>query len=235
MTKRLAAISPVIFLGLFFCVVPSAFAQAPPGPLPGGPPQDAPPESRPVHARPAVPPRDTILGPWTLNSEESDDPRQKMQQARGNGRSGGYGGGPRVGVGYPGHGGYGRGGGGENPEERQKMEGLLRRPDSLGISMTGAEVDVIDNQNQKLALITDGRKLEKSKDTSTQQVAAKWEGKSLVTDEKDPRGDKMSRRFELSQDGRQLYETIHMTVGRSQTAVVIRYVFDEAVGSPSGR
>jgi len=55
-----------------------------------------------------------------------------------------------------------------------------------------------------------------------------------VTDEKDPHGNKLSRKYELSPDGRQLYETIHMA-GRSNSAVVIHYVYDEAAGTPSGR
>jgi len=36
----------------------------------------------------------------------------------------------------------------------------------------------------------------------------------------------MSRTYELSSDGRQLYETLHMTSGRSNTSLVIRYVYD---------
>jgi hypothetical protein len=74
--------------------------------------------------------------------------------------------------------------------------------------------------------MTDGRKLQKSKEENYQEIAAKFDGKQLVTDEKDPRGNKMSRTFELSSDGRQLYETLHMTSGRSNTAHVIRFVYD---------
>jgi hypothetical protein len=47
-----------------------------------------------------------------------------------------------------------------------------------------------------------------------------------VTEEKNPRGGKMSRSFELSYDGTQMYETLHLTEGRSNTPVVIRYVYD---------
>jgi hypothetical protein len=36
----------------------------------------------------------------------------------------------------------------------------------------------------------------------------------------------MSRTFELSSDGRQLYETLQMTTGRNNTPLVIRYVYD---------
>lgn len=92
--------------------------------------------------------------------------------------------------------------------------------------MTGAEVDVLDDHDFKLALMTDGRKLQKSKDASYQEIAAKWDGNRLASDEKDPRGNKMSRTFELSSDGLQLYETLHMTVGRNNSPRVIRYVYD---------
>jgi hypothetical protein len=36
----------------------------------------------------------------------------------------------------------------------------------------------------------------------------------------------MSRTFVLSSDGLQLYETLHMTIGRSNAPRVIRYVYD---------
>jgi hypothetical protein len=36
----------------------------------------------------------------------------------------------------------------------------------------------------------------------------------------------MSRTFELSSDGRELYETLRMTTGRNNTPFVIRYVYD---------
>jgi hypothetical protein len=73
--------------------------------------------------------------------------------------------------------------------------------------------------------MTDGRKLQKSKDENYQEIAAKFDGNRLVTDEKDPRGNKMSRTFELSSDGLQLYETLHVTSGRSNTPRVIRFVY----------
>jgi hypothetical protein len=41
----------------------------------------------------------------------------------------------------------------------------------------------------------------------------------------------MSRSYELSYDGTQLYETLHMTVGRSNTPLIIRYVYDQAPGA----
>jgi hypothetical protein len=77
-------------------------------------------------------------------------------------------------------------------------------------------------------LYTDGRQLQKSADNNHQEVAAHWNGSQLVSDEKSPLGGKMSRTFELSQDGRNLHETLHIDNGRSKTPLVIRYVYDVA-------
>jgi hypothetical protein len=229
----------IVFSGLSL-VLPSAIcAQAPAGPLPAAPPQPAPPSAaKPQEQTPQQKPRTVILGAWKLNRDESDDLRKKTQEARSSsgGSRGGYGGRRGgMGGGYPGgpHGGYG-GRGGESDEERQKMQELFTPANAITLSMTGAEVDLTDDQNRKRALMTDGRKLQKSKDVNYQQIAAKWEGHRLVTEEKDPRGNKMSRTFELSSDGMQLYETLHMTVGRNSTPLVIRYVYDQAIaGGPA--
>jgi hypothetical protein len=219
-------------------------AQAPPGPLPQVQSQDAPPPAAKAQApKPPVQPRTSILGAWKLDPDDSDDPRKKMQDARGGGSSGsngGYGGGRRMGGGYPG-GGYPGGGGsggrrsgspGESDEDRQRMQELFTPARSLTLAeaQKDAEVDAFDDQNRKRALFTDGRKLQKSKDSNYQEIAAHWEGTRLTTDEKNPRGGKMSRTFELGYDGTQLYETLHLTVGRDNTPLVIRYVYDQANG-----
>jgi len=221
----------IVFSGLSLVLPGAIYAQAPAGPLPAAPPQPATPSAaKPQEQAPQQKPRTVILGAWKLNRDESDDPRKKMQDSRSsNGGGGGGYGGRRGGMGggYPGghRGGYG-GSGGESDQERQKMQELLTPANAITLSMTGAEVDLMDDQSRKRALMTDGRKLQKSKDANYQEIAAKWEGNRLVTDEKDPRGNKMSRTFELSSDGMQLYETLHMTVGRTSTPLVIRYVYD---------
>jgi len=223
----------IVFSVLSLVLSGAIYAQAPAGPLPAAPPQPAPTSgAKPQEQTPQQKPRTVILGAWKLNRDESDDPRKKTQDARSSngGSDGGYGGRRGgMGGGYPGghHGGYG-GRGGESDQERQKMQELFTPANAITLSMMGAEVDVMDDQNRKRALMTDGRKLQKSKDANYQEIAAKWEGNRLVTDEKDPRGNKMSRTFELSYDGMQLYETLHMTVGRNSTPLVIRYVYDQA-------
>jgi hypothetical protein len=222
---KLTAVTGFATLGLL--AVKIAHAQAPSGPITAAPAQAAPAANAPNPA-PAPTPRTTILGAWKFNPDDSDDPSKRREDSQdSNGGSGGGHG--RMGGGYPGggHGGYGgRRGGGESDEQRQKMHDLFTPARSLRLSMTGAEVDLVDDRDRKRAFMTDGRKLQKSKDDNYQEIAAKWEGIRLSTEERDPRGNKMSRTFELSSDGLQLYETLHMTTGRGNTPRVIRYTYD---------
>jgi hypothetical protein len=202
----------------------SARAQAPSGPITAAPTQ-APPAVNAANPLPAPTPRTTILGAWKLNADDSDDPNKRRQDSEdpNGGRRG------RMGGSWPGGGGGGYGGrrgGGESDEQRQKMRDLFAPAKSITLSMTGAEVDLIDDRGRKRAFMTDGRKLQKSKDENYQEIAAKFDGNRLVTDEKDPRGNKMSRTFELSSDGLQLNETLHVTSSRSNTPRVIRFVYD---------
>ena len=138
------------------------------------------------------------------------------------------------GMGGPGMGGgpYGRRrgmGGGESDEDRQRMQEVVSASNSLNIAEAtkGVEADIFDDQQRKQALFTDGRKLQKSKDLNNQEIAAHWDGNRLVTDEKSPSGRKISRTYELSYDGTELYETVRLTRGRSDSQMSIRYVYDQ--------
>jgi hypothetical protein len=211
-------------------------AQAPAGPLPAARPQAAPPatanaQNQQVRAET----RTSILGQWKLNRDESDDPRKKMEEANasrgsGSGRSSG------VSIGGFPIGSHGGRRGGESVEERQRMESAISPANSLTLAQKDPkdpEVDLTDEQSRKRALFTDGRKLQKpdSKDDSYQEIAAHWDGSRLVTEEKSPRGGKMSRTFELSYDGAQLYETLRLTTGPSNTPLDVRYVYDPVSSS----
>ena len=223
---RLTAIAALGLLG-----AERSSAQSLSGPITAAPTQAGP--ATAANPVPLAAPRTTILGAWKFNPDDSEDPRKRQEDSRG--PNGGYGGGRgRMGGGYPGggHGGYGRRGG-ENDEERQKMRELFTPAKAITLSMAGAEVDLVDDRDRKRSFMTDGRKLQKSKDDHYQEIAAKFDGTRLVSDEKDPRGNKMSRTFELSSDGRQLYETLHMTSGPSNTPLVMRYVYDIPIPAPA--
>jgi len=216
-----------VFAGLVLIVPGAVYSQAPPGPVPAGQPQPVPAsEAKPQEQSPAPPPRTTILGAWKFNAEESDDPSKRRQDSRGSNGNGNGGGRGRMGGSGRGGGYGGRGGGGESDEERQKMHELLTPARAIRLSMRGAEVDLVDDRDRKRAFMTDGRKLQKSKDENYEEIAAKFDGNRLISDEKNPRGGKMSRTFELSYDGRQLYETLRMTTGRNNSPLVIRFVYD---------
>jgi hypothetical protein len=137
---------------------------------------------------------------------------------------------------YPGGGGRrgpygGRGGStgsGQGDEDRQRMHEWFNPADSLTIALKDAEVDLTDDQNRKRVFYTDGRKLQKSKDDMYQEIAARWEGGRLVSEEKGSRDGKITRSFELAPGGQQLYDTLHLGDSRSGYPVTIRYVYDIA-------
>src|SRR5467141_1431728 len=156
-----------VFTGLILIVPGAVYSQAPPGPVPAGQPQTVPASAaKPQEQSPAPPPRTTILGAWKFNTDESDDPSKRRQDSRGSNGGGNGGGRGRIGGGWPGGGGRGGGyggrrGGGETDEERQKMHELFTPAKTITFSMTGAEVDLVDDRDRKRAFMTDGRKLKK--------------------------------------------------------------------------
>jgi hypothetical protein len=99
------------------------------------------------------------------------------------------------------------------------------------------EVDLTDDQNRKKIFYTDGRKLQKSKDNSSEEISAKWEGLRLVTDEKGPRGQKLTREYELSSDGLQLWESVKINTGHGNYPVTMRFVYDavDLPGKPTSQ
>lgn len=216
----------------------SALAQAPPGPLPQTAAQDGSTAPPPKAPPPDVPRTKVLAGTWRLNLDESDDPGKKLQQARGsdNGQGGGRRGGGGMGGGWPGGGGMGgRGGmggggrgmgGGESDSDRQKMQLFVQPANQLTVVQKEPEIDVSDDDDRKFAFYTDGRKVEKSKDPSHQDFDANWQEYRLVAEGKDPRGNKYERSYEVLEGNRQLRETILLKVGRNNTEVSIRYVYD---------
>ena len=174
-------------------------------------------EQSSTHPSAKQPPRTTLAGSWKLNRDQSDDPQQKVRAAEGSssGNTGGYPGERKSRGGYPGgypgsnpgggrRGGYPSGGGGpysgqqntgQNIEANPKMQPLIHPSGLLDIELKSPEIDVTDDDQHKLSLYTDGRKLQKSKNSNDQEVAAHWTGSQLLTDEKSPLGGKMSRTF----------------------------------------
>jgi len=194
---------------------------------------------------------------WKLNRDESDDAREKLRAAiqdrdgnGGMGRHGGMGGGG-IGMGIPGIGGIGGGGmggpmggpgggmgrgpGSGAEEQHARLHDLVQAPEQLRIEQKGAEIDIIDAENHRRALFTDGRKIEKpKKDSPDTQVKARWQGQTLTTEEKGPNGEKISHAYELSSEGKsQLVDTLTVESKRLNTPIIIRSVYDSADAAKS--
>lgn len=210
--------------------------QAPPGPITPPPtavsaqPAPAPPK------KPEVAPRKDIMGAWRFNKDESDDPREKLRQARdadsGSRGGGGYGG-PR--VGWPGGGGPMGGGGygghrsSSQDDESSRLGDLVNPARELQIirrSPNDPEVEMIDDRERRRIFYTDGRKIEKQKDPGMEEISAHWEENKLVTDEKGPHNGKLSRTLEVSSDGKQLLETVRATDSKGNHPLTVQYVYD---------
>lgn len=225
------------FLGAACAAGPNRlFAQTPAGPLPQAKPQTSTAQPAPKTQDPKLEQRKTLSGFWKLNLDESDDPRKIMQDRRRVHTGVPHGGGRRTGGGFPidfpgGNGGSwgGRGGANRSGQNGAQIQDLIRPANSLTITLKEAGVDLIDDHSHKLVFYADGRKLQNSKDQTYREIAAHWDGNRLVSDEKSPQGGKMSRSFELAVDCTQFYETLQMERGRSNSPLVIRYVYNAAV------
>jgi hypothetical protein len=266
MSFRLTSVAILIsFLSaLALATPPILSAQETQGPLPATPPQAPPLEPGPIsHSADGIstkpmPPRTTIVGAWKLNTDQSDDGRRKLEQAQAKSQnSAGRSGNPRMGGGspYPGGGGgnpnpgggntYPGGGGRQggmnqiSDADRSELRELTDPPEALSIVQKdpkGAEVDVTDDLARKRVFLTDGRKAAKSGDDTYQEIEAKWDGRSLVSDEKTSRG-KFSRTYEVAPNGQQLYETVRIDASaygatHSAPQVYIQYVYDADQGEP---
>jgi hypothetical protein len=105
----------------------------------------------------------------------------------------------------------------------------MRPSNSLKVEQKENEFDLTDDRQDRTEIFTDGRKIQKPKNNQpVREVAAHLDGTQLVTDEKTPQGQKLSRTFELSPDGLQLIETIHVDNPRSRAPLSLRYVYDAA-------
>ena len=159
-------------------------------------------------------PRTTLAGAWTFDRYQSDNPLEKVREVE------------LTGGGTASRGRGGTASGGQNIEDNPKMKPLLSPAASITLELKTPEIDVTQGPSPKLILYTDGRRIGKQTDNLRVEVAAYWVDNRLVTDEKSPLGGKMDRIFELSPDGRQLFETLDVDNGRSDTPIRIHYVYD---------
>ncbi|MFZ0979891.1 MAG: hypothetical protein WAN23_10865 [Candidatus Acidiferrales bacterium] len=234
-----------------------AAAQADAGPQAGATPSDSPASPSNSQAAPQIGGHPSLAGNWTLNKDQSDDPREKMREAMGSsgngagGGRGGYGGG---GGGGGGMGGGGYGGGGRRGGGGQGQGNMLADFSQLTIVQTPTSAKVTGSSGGLLA-VWDSSKSSASPNSSSsgnsndsssdsggserggrqmEPAIAIWQGNQLVAVTQGRRGGSTTRTYELSPDGKQLYVTTKMENPRLQQPVTYRLVYDAATANGGG-
>ena len=178
------------------------------------------------------------MGDWKLNHQDSDDPRSKMRQAgakpdnhRTNGPQVGF---PGGGMGGP-YGGHRNPSGNPYPESDpnaayEKVHSLVDPSIRLHLVQHDPKLQVVEltgDQGKKMEFYTDGKLPDKPSDPNMQMIVAHWDGNKLVTDEKLEKNGALTRTYELSEDGLQLFEDVHLVTGKKkESPVTIHYVYD---------
>jgi hypothetical protein len=204
------------------------------GPMPAATPSDQPAQSS-ANSSSTAGAHPNLAGTWKLNKDQSDDVREKMQEAgAGGGQGGGWGGGNGGGFGGRGGGGMGGGrrGGGEG--------GMMQEYSQLAIEQTASTVRVTGSSGRVLAQYdanASGSSSNNGASSSTTDnqggqgernagpAAAQWQDAKLVATEQGRRGT-TTRTYELSPDGKQLYVTTRIDNPRFSQPVTIRFVYD---------
>jgi len=228
----------IIFGGVGLLLTGVAVAQAPPGPIAPVASQRAtnePPPPPPVK----IVPRTNILGAWKLNRDESDDPKARSNQRKVNDPNQGHGGnsGPHIGfpgggMGGPGIGGGQRGNGGpqkDTSEDRQRYAELIDPSVRLKLARKTEKdpiVEMFGDQGRKTIFYTDGHKPDSPAGVGTDVVEAKWDSGKLVSTSPLPKKGSLTRTYEVSPDGLQLWEEVEMVIGKDKNPSRFRFVYD---------
>lgn len=165
-----------------------------------------------------------LAGQWQLNKDQSDDPRQKMQQARGD-SDGGPGG-----VGNGGE----RGQGGRNGGSRG-AGGMMDEMQTLRIDQTGSNLKISGKSGRVLAQYpsSDAADANSSEGEGHRTTTSQWQNGELTGVSQGPRG-KTTRTFSLSPNGKQLYVSTKMENERFKEPVTYRLVYDPSTSKGGG-
>ncbi len=179
-----------------------------------------------------------IAGAWTVNHEESDDPREKMEEVRnarggrmapGGGRGwlpGGGGGGGR--GGRPGGGLGGPAGGLPNPEAiQQEMAMMLRAVGRFDLTLGDSTVTMAYRDRHPLTLYPNGKKWKQEIDpVGEMEFKAEWKGDYLQVERKLRSGMKAKVRYRHFPETDQLLVITEVSGGRLPSKIAFRRVYD---------
>jgi hypothetical protein len=165
-----------------------------------------------------------LAGTWKLNEQQSDDPRAKMREAMNanGGAQGDSGATTRGRTGRrPGRGPGGRG-------------GMMAQFSQLTIDQTDKGVNVTGASGRLIATSEPPKEEQNGQDNNGRMMMrmppaeAKWQGNQLVATSEGFGGGTITRTFELSPDGKQLYMTTKIENERFSQPVTYRLVYDPA-------
>jgi hypothetical protein len=162
-----------------------------------------------------------LAGAWKLNEKRSDDPREKMREAmNASGSAGGRGGMMRGRRG----GRSGRGGGGMMAEFSQ----LTIDQTDKGVKVTGSSGRVIATSEPQPKDDQNAQENNGGMMMRFPPAEAKWQGNQLVARSEGFGGGSVTRTFEMSPDGKQLYVTTKIENQRFSQPVTYRLVYDRS-------
>jgi hypothetical protein len=204
---------------------------------------------KPANDEAAIAARQQLVGRWKLNPELSEDPREKMRQAHGEGgqpgggggRGGGGWGGGGGGGGWHGHGHGGGGGGygGHGGQSGQTAPGAESAGRTRSMAFTASEITVTNLEPGVTMLDPEGevRQLHPDdkgyKDDSGTEVKARWEASRLVVETK-TQGGSAKETWTVGADPRRL--TVLLEIKRSFGGeVTVKRVFDPVATDAAAR
>jgi hypothetical protein len=172
-----------------------------------------------------------LSGTWKLNKDLSDDPQQKMKEARDDSS----GGGGAFGRHRGGMGGRRRGGetGATDDNPRSSFEDNAAALQLLKIRHHEPDLTIEDGLGRQHKLFTDGRKVEEERSLGgTTQIRAAWKDARIVVTTEPEKGPKITETYAVAADGSQLTVTSRIE-GRRGRAVEIRRVYDAVKPVPT--
>jgi len=177
----------------------------------------------------------TLAGQWKYNSKESDNARDKMQQAmKGSGGGGGYGGHEHGGGGWSGSGGGGgwSGHGHEGGDHSRGGSSMFDPPQTLTITYSTPEFKVTDDKGTTRTFYTDGRETDQDFGDGRKMTAtANWQSNSLVIDSKSDSGRHSETTYFLSTDGTKLMVKMEFKPMMSDQLVTITRVYNKVTSN----
>ncbi len=169
-----------------------------------------------------------FTGHWVLNTRESDDFAEIMDEAMSAGQAGRGGG-----MGRGNGGGGGKGGGSPSGDEerqvraQQKLARIQVEYSRLDIFHDGIELNVTNGLDISRLLFTDGRQMNIWTQQGEASATATWQGRTLIVSWKTSQ-DTLSRirHYTLAEGGQQLILTENRRLPGQDKTVNIKMVFD---------